>query len=256
MTNTGVSPPSPISSTTWKWIATILVGIAVILLVTSTMVISHRKHVVNQPLHDSMRQLWLTNIIWTRLYIVARSQQHQQGSAYAAVKRLVRNQEDMGALFAKHTTSRHIGDVITALLKDHVMIMTQVTDAVVTNDVRAMKREQHAWDHNIHALANALVSTGTMFGHRNDIYTMLRQYLDLTTKQIRVLVSLDSSFTNNHAGTTTTVTRRASSTFNNNTTTINRDDTSVQLFDNLMSVTMTLSDALSHALHAKHVAEK
>src|SRR5262245_2521709 len=99
--------------------------------------ISVTKHItVSQvELRQDMRKLWEDHITWSRVYIIA----NVSNAAYqtAAATRLLQNQDDIGALFARfYGDSR--GDQLAALLRVHILTAVDVINAAKANDQAAL----------------------------------------------------------------------------------------------------------------------
>src|SRR3989344_4238659 len=68
-------------------------------------------------LYKDMRKLWADHVFWTREYII--SALGGSASADADAKRLLKNQEDIGAAVATYYGDT-AGDQLTTLLKEHI----------------------------------------------------------------------------------------------------------------------------------------
>src|SRR5215208_4915165 len=82
-------------------------------------------------LRAAMRKLWEDHITWTRVYIIDALANLPDADAAAA--RLLRNQDDIGAAIAPYYGAA-AGSQFTALLKQHIMIATEVLKAAKANN--------------------------------------------------------------------------------------------------------------------------
>src|SRR5437763_654076 len=74
----------------------------------------------------AMRKLWEDHITWTRVYIIDALAGLPDANAAAA--RLLKNQDDIGAAIVPYYGAA-AGSQLTSLLKQHIMIATEVLKA-------------------------------------------------------------------------------------------------------------------------------
>src|SRR6266540_3209749 len=81
---------------------------------------------------DAMDKLWDDHVIWTRLYIVSAAADLPDKDATA--QPLLQNQTDLGDAI-KPIYGEAAGEKLTGLLKDHIMISTEIIDAAKAGDI-------------------------------------------------------------------------------------------------------------------------
>src|SRR4029079_10454218 len=74
-------------------------------------------------LRADMRKLWTDHVVWTRDYIIA--ELADRPDVTTAAKRLMKNQEDIGAAIGKFYGAS-AGKQLTTLLKAHISIAVEV----------------------------------------------------------------------------------------------------------------------------------
>src|SRR5262245_46367422 len=77
-------------------------------------------------LRQDMRKLWSDHVFWTRDYVAAALADRPDRDS--ASRRLLRNQEDVGNLFAQYY-GRDAGDKLAEILKDHILIAVDLINA-------------------------------------------------------------------------------------------------------------------------------
>src|SRR5262245_42778505 len=86
-------------------------------------------------LHDHMRKLWEAHVTWTRLAIVTFAD--ESAGFDATAQRLLRNQKDIGAAFARFYGTK-TGNDLAALLHDHIAIAVEILQAAKAGDQAAV----------------------------------------------------------------------------------------------------------------------
>ena len=129
-------------------------------------------------LHDEMRRLWTDHVVQTRQYIV--STLAGLPDAPAALARLMKNQDDIGAVFAR-CFGLPTGQAVARLLREHIRIAGEVVGAAKALNRPALAVAQGAWRKNSYDIANALGQT--LQTDPQSIYAMLNQHLELTTRE-------------------------------------------------------------------------
>ena len=79
----------------------------------------------------AMRKLWEDHITWTRVFIIGAA--GDLGDKGAATQRLLQNQVDIGNA-VKPYYGDAAGNQLTALLRDHILIVADVVAAAKAND--------------------------------------------------------------------------------------------------------------------------
>jgi hypothetical protein len=134
------------------------------------------KEVMQDP-HMAMRKLWEDHITYTRNYII--SEIGDLGDVPAVSKRLLKNQDDIGDAI-KPYYGDDAGKKLSALLRDHIMIATEVVKAAKVNDKPALDKAQQKWGANADDIADFLSSANPNW-NKSDLRDMLHKHLDLTT---------------------------------------------------------------------------
>ena len=92
-----------------------------------------------------MRKLWTDHVVWTRDYIIAAVDNKPDASA--ALNRLMKNQDDIGAAVGKYYGAAN-GQKLTSLLKEHIAQAGDVVKAAKSGDKPALKQASDKWDQN------------------------------------------------------------------------------------------------------------
>lgn len=139
-------------------------------------------------LRSDLRKLWEDHVTWTRLYVVSALADAPDKEATAG--RLMRNQVDLGEAIEPFY-GETAGAKLTALLKSHITIATQIIDAAKAgNDAKqgdAMKR----WQDNADEIAGFLSEANPEFWRAAEMKQMMREHLDVTAAQVAARVKKD-----------------------------------------------------------------
>ena len=102
---------------------------------------------------DAMDKLWDDHVTWTRLCIVsaAANLPHKDPTA----QRLLQNQADIGNAI-KPVYGDAAGEKLTGLLKDHIMIATEIIDAAKVGDSAKKDETANRWKTNADEIATFL----------------------------------------------------------------------------------------------------
>jgi hypothetical protein len=128
----------------------------------------------------AMRKLWEDHITYTRNYIISALANLPDGDAIA--KRLLRNQDDIGDAI-KPYYGDDAGKKLTALLRDHILIATEVVKAAKAGDKQKLGDAQKKWSANGKDIA-AFLSGANPNWPRKDLEDMLQKHLDLTSGEV------------------------------------------------------------------------
>jgi hypothetical protein len=128
----------------------------------------------------AMRKLWEDHITYTRNYIISALADLPDGDAVA--KRLLKNQDDIGDAI-KPYYGEEGGKKLAALLRDHIVIATEVVKAAKTGDKSQLADAQKKWMANGKDIA-AFLSAANPNWSKNDLEEMLQKHLDLTTGEV------------------------------------------------------------------------
>jgi hypothetical protein len=127
--------------------------------------------------HDEMRRLWEDHITWTRLFIVSASDDLPDTAA--TTRRLLRNQDDIGDAI-KPFYGRAVGERLTALLQEHIVVAADLLAAAKAGDQAAVERHSDAWYHNANQIGDFLSNANPRHWQRREMRSMMREHLDLT----------------------------------------------------------------------------
>jgi hypothetical protein len=128
----------------------------------------------------AMRKLWEDHITYTRNYIISALAGLPDGDAVAA--RLLKNQDEIGESI-RPFYGDEAAKKLTALLRDHIMIATEVVKAAKAGDQPQLASAQAKWSANGSEIAG-LLSGANPNWPRKDLEEMLRRHLELTTGEV------------------------------------------------------------------------
>jgi hypothetical protein len=131
-------------------------------------------------LRSAMRKLWEDHITFTRNYII--SDLSGLADAKAVADRLMKNQEDIGNA-VKPFYGNDAGTKLTALLKDHIAIATDVVKQAKAGDKAKLTAAQQKWSDNGKEIA-AFLSGANPNWDKAALERMLQQHLDFTTGEV------------------------------------------------------------------------
>lgn len=103
----------------------------------------------------AMRGLWVDHTVYTRLYIVSAFADLPDAQAIAG--RLLRNQEDIGNAIIPYY-GKDAGNKLTDLLKQHILIATEVVAAAKSGDKQKFAESDKKWVANADDIAAFLSS--------------------------------------------------------------------------------------------------
>jgi hypothetical protein len=131
-------------------------------------------------LYAGMHRLWEDHVIYTRNYIISALADLPDQSAVAA--RLLKNQDDIG-----NAIKPYYGDAagmkLTSLLRDHIIIATEVVKAAKMNDTAALQKASQKWTANADEIA-AFLSSANPNWSKEELTNMLHKHLELTTGEV------------------------------------------------------------------------
>jgi len=132
-------------------------------------------------LRDSMDKLWEDHVTWTRLYIVSAAANLPDKDSTA--QRLLQNQSDIGDAI-KPLYGDAAGDKLAGLLKDHIMISTEIIDAVKAGDAAKKDEVANRWNANADDIAVMLSAANPKNWPIAEMKKMMHEHLDLTTAEV------------------------------------------------------------------------
>lgn len=130
-------------------------------------------------LQMTMRKLWEDHITYTRNYIISAVADLPDQDAVA--KRLLQNQDDIGAAMKPYYGDA--GKKLAGLLRDHILIATEVVKAAKEDDKTQLDAAQKKWSANGKDIAG-LLSGANPNWPKQQLETMLQTHLDLTTGEV------------------------------------------------------------------------
>lgn len=123
----------------------------------------------------AMRRLWVDHTVYTRLYIVSALADLPDAQAIAG--RLLRNQEDIGNAIIPYY-GKDAGNKLTDLLKQHILIATEVVAAAKSGDKQKFAESDKKWVANADDIA-AFLSSANPNWPKKDAADLLHLHLQL-----------------------------------------------------------------------------
>lgn len=139
-------------------------------------------------LRSAMAGLWSDHVTWTRTYIISALADLPDKDAAAA--RLLQNQADIGDAIKPYYGDA-AGDKLTALLKDHIVIATELVSAAKSGDVAKKDDANRRWQGNADQIATFLSTANPKNWPAAEMRTMMREHLDLTTAEVVARLNRD-----------------------------------------------------------------
>ncbi len=130
-------------------------------------------------LTTAMRRLWEDHITWTRSYLVSAAVDAPNTNNDAT--RLLKNQEDIGNAIKPYYGEEN-GNKLTALLRDHILIATDVVKAAKAGDKPSLDLANSKWYDNANQIADFLSSANSNLP-QDDTRKMMKEHLDLTEQE-------------------------------------------------------------------------
>ncbi len=134
-----------------------------------------------QAFNADMRKLWEDHITWTRLYIV--SALGGLADKDATAQRLLQNQTDIGNA-VKTFYGDAAGAKLTALLRDHILVATELIDAAKAGDKPKQDDATKRWFANADEIAAFLSGANPKNWPLADAKKMMHDHLNLTTEEV------------------------------------------------------------------------
>lgn len=133
-----------------------------------------------QDLRVAMRKLWEDHITYTRNYIISALANLEDTTAIS--ERLLKNQDDIGKAITPYYGEEG-GKKLTALLRDHILIATEVVKAAQANDAPGVDKAQKKWSANGEEIA-VFLSKANPNWDQKVLTQALQTHLDLTTGEV------------------------------------------------------------------------
>jgi hypothetical protein len=131
-------------------------------------------------LKTDMRKLWEDHIIWTRNYIISALANLEDVNAVA--ERLLNNQDDIGNAI-KPFYGDDAGKKLSLLLRDHILIATEVVKAAKDDKKDDLKKASDKWYANADDIT-AFLSSANPHWAKKELQDMLYKHLELTTGEV------------------------------------------------------------------------
>jgi hypothetical protein len=138
-------------------------------------------------LRAGMRKLWEDHITYTRNYIISALADLPDRDSVA--KRLLANQDDIGDA-VKPYYGDEAGQKLAALLRDHILIATEVVQAAKDGKTDALKAAQEKWSANGNDIAVFLAGANPNWPEAT-LKEMLQKHLELTTGEVVARLTKD-----------------------------------------------------------------
>lgn len=155
-------------------------SIVVLCLLNSVAAAASAKMKPADELRMGMRMLWEEHITYTRNYIISALADLPDRDAVA--QRLLKNQDDIGNAI-KPFYGDPAGQKLTALLRDHITIATDVVKAAKAGNNEQLDAAQKKWAANGKEIA-AFLSSANPNWPKPTLEGMLQKHLDLTTGEV------------------------------------------------------------------------
>jgi len=169
-----------------------LIGILVVFVITAMVSISSAepmkgkmtgKMLCNKSVVDlrmGMRKLWEDHITYTRNYIISALAGLEDTGKVA--ERLLKNQDDIGSAI-KPIYGDESGKKLAALLRDHILIATEVVKAAKMGNNQELSKANKKWEANADDIATFLSGANPNWP-KQDLVNMLYKHLALTTGEV------------------------------------------------------------------------
>jgi hypothetical protein len=131
-------------------------------------------------LRMSMRKLWEDHITYTRNYIISALADLEDTGKVA--ERLLKNQDDIGNAI-KPIYGDEAGNKLASLLRDHILIATEVVKAAKMGKNEELTMANKKWEANADDIA-VFLSGANPNWPKQDLTDMLYKHLELTTGEV------------------------------------------------------------------------
>ncbi len=128
----------------------------------------------------AMRKLWEEHIVYTRNYIISSLANLEDSGAVA--QRLLKNQDEIGEAI-KPYYGDSAGNKLAGLLRDHILIATEVVKAAKMGNNEELEKADKKWHVNADDIAVFLSGANANWA-KKDLTDMLYKHLELTTGEV------------------------------------------------------------------------
>ena len=139
-------------------------------------------------LRADLRKLWGDHVALTRMYLVSATADLPEKDATA--ERLMKNQADLGAAIEPFYGDS-AGARLTALLKSHITIATQVVDAAKAGDDAKKQEAAKRWNQNADEIGAFLSEANPKNWPLDEMQKMMREHLELLSLQVAAHLTKD-----------------------------------------------------------------
>jgi hypothetical protein len=129
-------------------------------------------------LRGTMQKLWADHMQWT--YATVDAFYHNPGGLDPQLKRLLKNQQDIGAAVVP-VYGQTGGDKLAELLTTHIKQAVPVLTAAKAGDQAALKKALDDWYSNAQEIADFLASANPKNWKQADLREMMKKHIDQTT---------------------------------------------------------------------------
>jgi len=131
-------------------------------------------------LRMDMRKLWEDHITYTRNYIISALADLEDKDKIAG--RLLRNQDDIGDAI-KPVYGDAAGNKLASLLRDHILVATEVVKAAKTGNNEELNTANKKWHANADEIATFLSGANSNWP-KQTLTDMLYKHLEYTTTEV------------------------------------------------------------------------
>lgn len=125
-------------------------------------------------------RLWIDHVTWTRSAIVSDLSSLEDKNP--VLERLLKNQDDIGNSI-KPYYGEEAGNKLSSLLREHINLAAQVTDAAKSGNKTDFEKYNKLWYENADAIANFLSSANPNYSNQV-LKDMLHKHLQFVTDQV------------------------------------------------------------------------
>lgn len=133
------------------------------------------------------RKLWIDHVLWTRSFIVSDLANLEDKAA--VLERLLKNQDDIGNSI-KPYYGEEAGNKLAKLLREHIELAGQVTDAAKNGNVADLEKYNKLWYQNADEIAAFLSAANPNYSEKI-LKEMLHTHLKFVTDQVVARLSKD-----------------------------------------------------------------
>ena len=170
----------------------LLIGMVILFVVVSASTVFCAQHMKGEistkvilskssvDMNMAMRKLWEDHITYTRNYIISALADLEDVGKVA--ERLLKNQDDIGDAI-KPVYGNEAGKKLSALLKDHIVIATEVVKAAKMGNNEGLSEANKKWYANADDIA-AFLSSANPNWQKKTLQDMLYMHLEYTTQEV------------------------------------------------------------------------